>query len=114
MAIECLVITLIFGIIIFSFAQADRIKWIIATIPLSILPCLNGLTYFISENVFGCQPPKTLAIIVIFVSILASGIWIGIASFMFKSNRFKLPYITVGIAFNLILGLILVFHNLSL
>lgn len=33
MAIECLVITLILGAIVFSFARADRIRWVLATIP---------------------------------------------------------------------------------
>ncbi len=37
MAIECLVITLILGAIVFSFARADRIRWVLATIPLGKL-----------------------------------------------------------------------------
>lgn len=36
MAIECLVITFILGAIVFSFARADRIRWVIATVPLGI------------------------------------------------------------------------------
>lgn len=41
MAIECLVITFILGAIVFSFARADRIRWVIATVPLGILPLAN-------------------------------------------------------------------------
>lgn len=40
MAIECLVITFILGAIVFSFARADRIRWVIATVPLGILRVL--------------------------------------------------------------------------
>lgn len=50
MAIECLVITLILGAIVFSFARADRIRWVLATIPLGILPLVNCVSSFICTS----------------------------------------------------------------
>lgn len=47
MAIECLVITFILGAIVFSFARADRIRWVIATVPLGILPLANCVSCFV-------------------------------------------------------------------
>ena len=79
MAIECLVITFILGAIVFSFARADRIRWVIATVPLGILPIAN----------------------------FVSCVWIGIASGFLRTNRMRIPYICVGIGFNVVLGLIL-------
>ena len=114
MAIECLVITLILAAVVFSFAQADRIRWVIATIPLGILPLVNCVTNFICTNIIGCELPKNIAVIIIIISVMASCVWIGIASGFLRTKRMKIPYISVGIAFNIVLALILVNYYLSL
>ena len=55
MAIECLVITFILGAIVFSFARADRIRWVIATVPLGILPLANCVSCFVCTAFLGCE-----------------------------------------------------------
>lgn len=62
MAIECLVITFILGAIVFSFARADRIRWVIATVPLGILPLANCVSCFVCTAFLGCELPKNIAL----------------------------------------------------
>lgn len=101
MAIECLVITFILGAIVFSFARADRIRWVIATVPLGILPLANCVSCFVCTAFLGCELPKNIA------AVMASCVWIGIASGFLRTNRMRIPYISAGIGFNVVLGLIL-------
>lgn len=110
MAIECVVITLILLAIIFSFAHANRIRWVIATIPIAILPCANSIASCIYTYIIGAQMPKDVAITVLLIAVMVSCIWIGIASTMLNSKRMKIPYITVGFFFNIVLGIILINH----
>lgn len=114
MAIECVVITLIFIAIIFSFAHANRIRWIIATIPLGILPFANSVANLIFDNVLHTVMPEIVALTVVLISAMVSCIWIGIASCMLHTYRMRIPYITVGFLFNIILGLILINHYMNL
>lgn len=102
MAIECLVITLILGAIVFSFARADRIRWVLATIPL-----VNCVSSFICTSFLGYELPKNVAMIILLLAVMASCVWIGIASGFLRTNRMRIPYICVGIGFNVVLGLIL-------
>lgn len=60
MAIECLVITLILGAIVFSFARADRIRWVLATIPLGILPFVNCVASFVCTSFLGYELPNNV------------------------------------------------------
>lgn len=110
MAIECVVITLILLAIIFSFAHANRIRWVIATVPIAILPCANSLASVIYTQFIGIEMPKEVAIAVILIAAMVSCIWIGIASTMLHTKRMKFPYIVVGFLFNIVLGMILVNH----
>ena len=114
MAIECVVITLILAAIIFSFAHANRIRWVIATVPLTILPLANSITRVIFDNILSDPIPKEIALAVILIAVMASCVWIGIASSMLHTNRMKIPYITIGILFNIVLGLILTNHYMHL
>ena len=102
MAIECLVITFILGAIVFSFARADRIRWVIATVPLGILPLANCVSCFV-----WCELPKNIAAVILLLAVMASCVWIGIASGFLRTNRMRIPYISAGIGFNVVLGLIL-------
>ena len=88
MAIECLVITLILGAIVFSFARADRIRWVLATIPIGILPLVNCVSSFICTSFLGYELPQNVAMIILLLAVIASCVWI-------------------GIGFNVVLGLIL-------
>ena len=65
MAIECLVITFILGAIVFSFARADRIRWVIATVPLGILPLANCVSCFVCTAFLGCELPKNIAAVIL-------------------------------------------------
>lgn len=114
MAIECFVIAIILAAIVFSFARADRIRWVIATIPLGILPLVNCAANFICTNIIGCEMPRNILVIIIIISVMASCVWIGIASGFLRTNRMKIPYITVGIGFNIVLATILVNYYFSL
>lgn len=107
MAIECLVITFILGAIVFSFARADRIRWVIATVPLGILPLANCVSCFVCTAFLGCELPKNIAAVILLLAVMASCVWIGIASGFLRTNRMRIPYICVGIGFNVVLGLIL-------
>lgn len=80
MAIECLVITFILGAIVFSFARADRIRWVIATVPLGILPLANCVSCFVCTAFLGCELPKNIAAVILLLAVMASCVWIGIAS----------------------------------
>lgn len=107
MAIECLVITFILGAIVFSFARADRIRWVIATVPLGILPLANCVSCFVCTAFLGCELPKNIAAVILLLAVMASCVWIGIASGFLRKNRMRIPYISVGIGFNVVLGIIL-------
>lgn len=102
MAIECLVITFILGAIVFSFARADRIRWVIATVPLA-----NCVSCFVCTAFLGCELPKNIAAVILLLAVMASCVWIGIASGFLRTNRMRIPYISAGIGFNVVLGLIL-------
>ena len=107
MAIECLVITFILGAIVFSFARADRIRWVIATVPLGILPLANCVSCVVCTAFLGCELPKNIAAVILLLAVMASCVWIGIASGFLRTNRMRIPYISAGIGFNVVLGLIL-------
>ncbi|MBP3921853.1 MAG: hypothetical protein J6D27_02690 [Ruminiclostridium sp.] len=113
MAIECVVITLILLAIIFSFAHVNRIRWVIATVPIAILPCANSLASVIYTQFLGIEMPKSVAVAVILIAAMVSCIWIGIASTMLHTKRMKIPYLVVGFLFNIVLGFILVNHYLQ-
>ena len=113
MAIECVVITLILLAIIFSFAHVNRIRWVIATVPIAILPCANSLASVIYTQFLGMEMPQSVAIAVILIAAMVSCIWIGIASTMLHTKRMKIPYLVVGFLFNILLGLILVNHYMQ-
>lgn len=93
MAIECLVITFILGAIVFSFARADRIRWVIATVPLGILPLANCVSCFVCTAFLGCELPKNIAAVILLLAVMASCVWIGIASGFLRTNRMRIPYI---------------------
>lgn len=114
MAIECLVITLILGAIVFSFARADRIRWVLATIPLGILPFVNCVASFVCTSFLGYELPNNVAVMILLLAVMASCVWIGIASGFLRTNRMRIPYICVGISFNVVLGLILLNFYMSL
>lgn len=93
MAIECLVITLILGAIVFSFARADRIRWVLATIPLGILPFVNCVASFVCTSFLGYELPNNVAVMILLLAVMASCVWIGIASGFLRTNRMRIPYI---------------------
>ena len=68
MAIECLVITLILGAIVFSFARADRIRWVLATIPLGILPFVNCVASFVCTSFLGYELPNNVAVMILLLA----------------------------------------------
>ncbi len=113
MAIECFVITLILAAIVFSFAHANRIRWVLATIPIGILPCANSIANFICTNALGIEMSDTVALTVILISATVSCIWLGIASCMLNTQKMRIPYLIVGFLFNIILGVILINHYLT-
>ena len=92
MAIECLVITFILGAIVFSFARADRIRWVIATVPLGILPLANCVSCFVCTAFLGCELPKNIAAVILLLAVMASCVWIGIASGFLRTNRMRIRY----------------------
>lgn len=114
MAVECVVITLIFAAIIFSFAHANRIRWIVATLPLVVLPFANSVASVIYNNILQVEMPNMVAYTVILVSGMISCIWIGIASGFVLTKRMKIPYVSIGFLFNIVLGMILINHYMNL
>ncbi len=110
MAIECVVIVIILAAIVFSFAHANRIRWIIATVPLVILPLANSLTSVIYTSICKTELVKEIAVPMILIAAMISCVWIGIASSMLHTTKMKIPYITIGILYNIVLGLILINH----
>ena len=86
----------------------------LATIPLGILPFVNCVASFVCTSFSGYELPKNVAVMIRLLAVMASCVWIGIASGFLRTNRMKIPYICVGIGFNVVLGLILLNFYMSL
>lgn len=114
MAVECVVITLIIAAIIFSFAHANRIRWILATLPLAILPFANSVVSVIYSNILKAELPLNVSASVILIATMVSCIWVGIASGFVLTKRMKIPYITVSFIFNIVLAMILLHYYINL
>lgn len=79
--------------------HSDRSAWYTAACKLCVLLCLYC--------VLGCELPKNIAAVILLLAVMASCVWIGIASGFLRTNRMRIPYISAGIGFNVVLGLIL-------
>ena len=76
-------------------------------VPLGILPLANCVSCFVCTAFLGCELPKNIAAVILLLAVMASCVWIGIASGFLRTNRMRIPYISAGIGFNVVLGLIL-------
>lgn len=114
MAAECLVIGIIFVAIILVFLRSNRVRWAWATIPIGILPVANAVASYAYEMVTEKPMLSDVAFIVIIVSIMASCIGLGICAMLLYSKSARIPYISVGFLFNILLGLILINHYITL
>ena len=62
---------------------------------------------FVCTAFLGRELPENIAAVILLLAVMASCVWIGIASGFLRTNRMRIPYICVGIGFNVVLGLIL-------
>lgn len=115
MASQCLVIAAIILVIAFGFMRSKRSKWAISTLPLAVLPFING----VFEKIYGLVADFPFgfmaAAVEILVSVIASCIGVGVCSIiLINGKKNRIPYISVSVLFNLILAVILMNHYYTL
>lgn len=111
MAAQCLVIALMILMIAFGFMRAKRVKWAVATLPLVVLPLVNGVFEKVLELVNGGAFNFMTAMAEIVISVVISCIGIGVCSaLLLKGKKTTIPYISVSFLFTLVLALILINH----
>lgn len=108
MVAQCIVIILILLVITFLFVRAKRKQWAFATLPLIVVPLVNVASHYIYEYLLHREFDDFTAVVINSISVLLSGIWIGIMSGHFERKTNKISYIGVCVAFNILLALILV------
>lgn len=108
MAVECLVIFLILAILIMLFFRAKRKKWGWSTCPLLLLPFANVVLHYIYATFIHQSVNVQAGVFVNFFAIIASCVWIGIMAGSFKNKKTKIGYTSVCVAFNILLGVILI------
>lgn len=108
MAGECLVIALIIGILSIGFFRAKRKNWALAVMPLGLVPLISGAVLYSTEHFFKYEYTFVLPMTLIVASLVASCIWIGIASaILIKTKKMRIYYLAVSVAFVLVLSIIM-------
>lgn len=105
---ECFVTSLIILVLSISCFRAKRKNWGFAVLPLGLVPFVAGIGMYIVGIMFKNGYDVIIPGILIIVSLVASCIWIGIAStILIKTKKLRIPYLGVSIAFDIILSIIL-------
>ncbi len=112
MAGECLVIAVILGALNIGFFRAGRKNWGLAVLPLGFVPFVTGLVLFLSEKVFHYEYTFMLPMMLIFVSLMVSCIWVGMSSIiLIKTRKMRAMYLIMSVGFIFTLSLILLINN---
>lgn len=107
MIVECVVIVIILLIISVIFLRAKRYRWALSTFPLMIVPFSNVAVSQILR-LFGESYTSTVHFWTNVVAVIISSAWVVLMAFYFERKSQMLSYLTIAIAFNVILALILV------
>lgn len=113
MAGECFVITIIMLAIVLMFVRAKRKRWAVAAAPMCILPAINSIVSYVCTKFLHISIDLNFALIIIIIGIMISCIWVGICAMLIAGKKSRVTYISVGFLFNILLGLILVNHYMS-
>ena len=105
---ECLVITLILGILVVGFFRARRKNWAYAVLPLTVIPFVCGLTMYVVTDIMKVGFEFLLPAGLVVGSLAVTCIWIGIASvILIKTKKLRVPYVIATVAFSLALAFII-------
>ena len=104
---ECLVISLILGVMIVGFFRANRKNWGLAALPLGFVPFLTGMVLLI-VSFFKVSYTFILPMILIVASLGVACIWIGVCSvILIKTKKLRIYYVGVSVVFVFTMSLIL-------
>ncbi len=105
---ECLVISLILGILVLGFFRAKRKNWAFAVLPLMVIPTVCGLVMYTVSDVMKMNFDIFLPIALVIGSLAVTCIWIGMASvILIKTKKLRVPYVGTTVAFSVVLAFII-------
>lgn len=105
---ECLVISLILGILVFGFFRAGRKNWAFAVLPLMVIPTICGLVMYTVNDVVKTGYDPILPVILVIGSLAVTCIWIGMSSMiLIKTKKLRVPYVGTTVAFSVLLSIII-------
>lgn len=106
---ECLVISLILGVLVFGFFRAGRKNWALAVLPLMVIPTICGFTMYTITDVMHKSYDPILPSALVIGSLAVTCIWIGMASMvLIKTKKLRVPYVGATVAFSVILSIIII------
>lgn len=108
MPIECGVITGIFLLFVLIFYKSKRNEWVLATLPLMLVPLTDFVLEQVVVKMFKVEVTAFGGILTLVIAVAASAAWIGGASSLLKHKRTKATYIGISNAFNIALAAILI------
>lgn len=105
---ECLVISLILGILVFGFFRAGRKNWALAVLPLMVIPTICGLTMYTIVDILKKSYDAFLPVALVLGSLAVTCIWIGMASvILIKTKKLRVSYVGATVAFSVLLSFII-------
>lgn len=116
MVSECLVVTLIIGMMAIGFFRAKRKNWGFAVLPLIVIPLVTGLVMYVVSDVLKLSYNFTLPMVVIVGSLAGTSLWLGACSMiLIKTKKLRIPYMMSTMAFSVALSfLLLIQYQLAL
>ncbi len=105
---ECLVISLILGILVFGFFRAGRKNWALAVLPLMVIPTICGFVMYTVNDVMKKGYDPILPVALVIGSLAVTCIWIGMASMiLIKTKKLRVPYVATTVVFSVLLSIII-------
>lgn len=106
---ECLVISLILGVLVFGFFRAGRKNWAFAVLPLMVIPTVCGLTMYTVSDIMKKDFDIILPVALVIGSLAVTCIWIGMSSMiLIKTKKLRIPYVAATVAFSVVLSIIII------
>lgn len=91
---ECLVISLILGILVLGFFRARRKNWAFAVLPLMVIPTVCGIVMYAITDIVKVSYDIVLPVALVIGSLAVTCIWIGMASMiLIKTKKLRIPYV---------------------
>lgn len=109
---ECAVITVLLLFAILALLRYKRKKWAVATLPLTVVPFVNVVTYMVCEELAGIDYSFLASLIVIMTAMVISCTWIGfLTATLLQKRKYRTAYFTGCFAFNILLAVILLLDH---